>query len=493
MLKFTGKPRTDNRFLDDIHGKIGFWTDNGGFYHYSIGDNASLGTNYEEVLPKVKQYHDELGVPFGHWQFDSWFYPKDGKVSPGGGGGAVTNWTSLDSVFPSGMAAIQEKLGVPIVMHNRQWSPKSDYIHNLSFPWYSSEKASVPVDPPAFFDWFFKQQEGWGLGMYEQDWMCTEYDEVSAIQTNITMGDLWLYGMAEGAARSGRTVQYCMPYSHEILSAAALPAVTNARATDDYFHGVDQWSVGHTAMYYWALNILPFKDGFYSSSLPQVGGQTVGPETSPDRETIMAALSCAMVGPMDGIYLLNKTRVMATCNAAGVVLKPDRPVTATDEGFRRGDSARPVFATETNVRGWGAISYVFASHTGEIVPGDLDLKPSDDYLVYNWYSGELSSMANLTGQVELGYEGHAYVVVAPVVEGWAVVGEVDKYVTASEVRVVSIAPGKTGPVATLKGVKGESVRFCAAPAATLVLECQTVKFPGDGEQKVEFGSREVVV
>lgn len=26
-------------------------------------------------------------------RFDSWFYPKDGKVDPGGGGGAVVNWT----------------------------------------------------------------------------------------------------------------------------------------------------------------------------------------------------------------------------------------------------------------------------------------------------------------------------------------------------------------------------------------------------------------
>lgn len=31
---------------------------------------------HAQVLPKVKAYHDSIGVPFGHWQFDSWFYPK---------------------------------------------------------------------------------------------------------------------------------------------------------------------------------------------------------------------------------------------------------------------------------------------------------------------------------------------------------------------------------------------------------------------------------
>ena len=42
---------------------------------------------------------------------------------------------------------------------------------------------------------------------YEQDWMCTEYDGVSALQTNLTLADLWLEGMAHGASHAGLTVQ----------------------------------------------------------------------------------------------------------------------------------------------------------------------------------------------------------------------------------------------------------------------------------------------
>lgn len=89
--------------------------------------------------------------------------------------------------------------------------------------------------------------------------MCTEYDGVDALQQNITMGDLWLEGMATGAARSNRTVQYCMPYPNDVLAASAHPAVTNARATGDYFHATDQWAVGGTALFYWAIGVLPFK------------------------------------------------------------------------------------------------------------------------------------------------------------------------------------------------------------------------------------------
>lgn len=46
--------------------------------------------------------------------------------------------------------------------------------------------------------------------------------------------------MAAGAASSNRTVQYCMPYPNDVLAAASHAAVTNARATGDYFHAHNQ-------------------------------------------------------------------------------------------------------------------------------------------------------------------------------------------------------------------------------------------------------------
>lgn len=53
---------------------------------------------------------------------------------------AVTNWTADPAIFPHGMAYIQDKLKLPTVMHNRQWSDKSDYIKNLpQYKWYTSK------------------------------------------------------------------------------------------------------------------------------------------------------------------------------------------------------------------------------------------------------------------------------------------------------------------------------------------------------------------
>ena len=61
-----------------------------------------------------------------------------------------------------------------------------------------------------------------------------------------------------------------MPYPNDVLAAASHKAVTNARATGDYFHAKDQWAVGGTSLFYWAIGVLPFKDGFYSSTNKQV-------------------------------------------------------------------------------------------------------------------------------------------------------------------------------------------------------------------------------
>ena len=74
-----------------------------------------------------------------------------------------------------------------------------------------------------------------------------------------------------------------MPYPNDVMAASAFQAVTNARATGDYFHAHDQWAVGGTALFYWPIGVLPFKDGFYSSTNKQIGGQTVGPEKNPGK------------------------------------------------------------------------------------------------------------------------------------------------------------------------------------------------------------------
>jgi len=327
--------------------------------------------------------------------------------------------------------------------------------------------------------------------MYEQDWMCTEYDKVDALRTNISLADEWLRGMAVGAESSNRTVQYCMPYAYDILSASAYPAVTNARASPDYIDRDNQWAIGGTSMFYWALGILPFKDGFYSSNLPQLGGATVGPETHPDRAALMSALSCAMVGPMDGIHLLNASRVMSTCRSDGILLKPDRPLMPLESCFASGTDPASCFNyfTYSEHPGWGRISYIFMNSPSDLTLSDVPGGTVEEYALYNWYTSSLAFMnASATSPIEPGYEGHAYVVMSPIRNGWALLGDPAKFVSASTLRIVKVWVSSGTLTVAVRLVEGEQVKICAAERSTSTVQCKVATSAKSDVVSLTFGT-----
>lgn len=258
--------------------------------------------------------------------------------------------------------------------------------------------------------------------------------------------------------------------------------------------------------------VLPSKDGFYSSSLPQVGGQTVGPEKNPDREALFATLSGAFVGPMDGIELLNKTRVMQSCRADGRVLKPDQPVLASDACFLQPETLKPedcrlyrAFSDLTSAL-YGRVHYFFEDAPQgqtDIEQGLMLQGTEKPHVVSNWYTGELSLLAQGPQALAPGYEGHAYAVVAPVVECWALLGEPGKFVSASNLRVQAFQPSYcSDPPAgseldlTLVGVPGEEVEFCAAwvhRSQAPVKFCAAGTVSPDGRLQLSFSYPSVLV
>ena len=57
---------------DPTASSLGWWTDNGAYYHYDAADDARAGS-YERSMADVKRAHDKAGLPFKHWQLDSWW------------------------------------------------------------------------------------------------------------------------------------------------------------------------------------------------------------------------------------------------------------------------------------------------------------------------------------------------------------------------------------------------------------------------------------
>ncbi len=79
--------------------------------------------------------------------------------------------------------------------------------------------------------------------------------------------------------------------------------------------------------------------------------------------------------------------------------------------------------------------YANASAMIQPWPGPWDL-PGDGLLVYDWYSGQA---ARLDGEHEVTIKGFGdrLLQVSPIVNGWAVIGRTDKYLSAAAVEVVS--------------------------------------------------------
>ena len=63
--------------------------------------------------------------------------------------------------------------------------------------------------------------------------------------------------------------------------------------------------------------------------------------------------------------------------------------------------------------------------------------------------------------------------------GWAFIGEIDKYVSASKLRFPSVVSSAGKLTATVDVVAGETVKVCAAEASTMKLVCQSVSKAGN--------------
>ena len=343
--------------------------------------------------------------------------------------------------------------------------------------------------------------------------MILQYDGTEELLTNISLADLWLQGMAIGAAANNLTIQYCMPYPNQVLASAGFShIVTNARASVDYWpKDSTQWQIGPTSLFYWALGILPFKDGFYSSTKVQKGGFPKGPEHHPDLQALIATLSCAIVGAMDGIHLMNATRVKTSCRSDGTILKPDEPVRTSDVCFYQSPSRSEVldpaqchiYVTHSDIPGLGSVKYLFikgTDTTGMTLSSMVNLNDDDEasnteYAIYDWYNRDLLMLQDASNKVKPGYEGHSYSIITPIMDGgWIFLGEVDKYVPISRLRFSKVTTSFDGAKLEVMatGVPDEETKFCFAKSSDLHhIHCETIRFESEFPHMIQFGEEEL--
>eukprot|EP01114_Cavostelium_apophysatum_P013570 TRINITY_DN3316_c0_g1_i2.p1 TRINITY_DN3316_c0_g1~~TRINITY_DN3316_c0_g1_i2.p1 ORF type:complete len:780 (-),score=163.41 TRINITY_DN3316_c0_g1_i2:73-2412(-) len=457
LLQQYGKERTPLQ-ADIPTTYLGYWTDNGAYYYYLTEANKT----YEDTMMEVHEYHESLGLPVKYFQFDSWWYYK-------GNNDGVKEWNSRPDIFPSGISAVQKKLGLPLALHNRYWS--NDTVYQDLFPFVVEPQEALP-ESEKFWDFLMDQALSYGCVTYEQDWLIDQFQHMNITQTHVHTARKWLNQMGKAALKKGITIQYCMPLWPDYLQSVEIQSVTQIRASNDYNPNRRQWPIGKSSILAWSLGLLPFKDDFWSVS-DQPGNPYDQSEPNPELQALVSILSAGLVGPSDKVGYSNFTLVMQTCRSDGVLLKPDRPSFAIQATFLSDCPTGELYHTYSNVSGIDTHYVMSAEMTSpwKLQPKDIGIDPSSSphsYVYYDYHDPNLSLEAFDSDQPIMipSYDNVTmwpmdYYVIVPVLSnGFILLGETEKFVTMSSMRVSKIQTTSSDNVQfQLQGQPGESVQF----------------------------------
>jgi hypothetical protein len=497
MRRDRDRSRTD-RYADVGLSYLGYWTCTGSAYYY----DTEPGQTIRETLLAVRDDAEDRGIPFSYFHLGSWFYFKeDTGLLPGG----LIRWEPRPEVFPDGLAAFREELGLPLLVHNRWFAVDNAYREDYAF--VEDENMSLPLGRE-LFDRFIADAVAFGAFCYEQDWLANQYWGLSYLRDHVDHAADWMADLHAAIRDGGLSMMLCMGNTANLMNALDMPAVTTARASIDYNQGISKesyWPQFLTAgMIAWAMGILPYKDTFQSA------------EAYGEAEALISNLSAGMVGCGDRIGASDADLLLRTCRDDGLLLKPDRPAMPIDAMFLphrrpfttatrsdRGDLGRWIYLAAFHIARehpdrsdedelWALVSYDGQDVGDQFVFPDrvtdwkvdlrADLGLDGPRLLYDWRSGDAEVVEETFAiPVVDDLYGHAYLVLAPILSnGLALVGETGKFVTLADRRFERIEVQSGGVRMELAGAPGERVTVKAYDTRKERFLTTTVTMGGDG-------------
>jgi hypothetical protein len=236
----------------------------------------------------------------------------------------------------------------------------------------------------------------YGVGAWEADFLVDTYHRFGRFRQDPAAAEQWLTGMARASATARVPLQLCMMVPRFAVASVAHTAVTNGRASDDYFVGDGTTAAyysgnllpfGYTALLLDALKLAPSKDGWWSTAEATPPGQL--PHPNPELHAIVAVLSTGPVGWMDKLGAMNRTVLRRLCDSEGQLLKPSRALTAVDAMFfgrtqlavADGTAGGHVWATHADAGGGAARSrmVVTIARTAPLQVAVADLYPPSEF------------------------------------------------------------------------------------------------------------------
>jgi hypothetical protein len=429
-----------------------YWTDNGAAYWYRTEPGYDVAGSLDATVADLRA----RGIPVGAVQLDSWFYPhevlrpfdtEDWVVPPTG----MMKWEPRHDVLPDGLAALRDRLGQPpLFTHCRHLSSSSPYLAEFDC-WVDGDRAH-PKDA-ALYERLLDQCVAWGVEVFEHDWLIECFHGVRGLREAPGRAHAWQAGIDRAAVERGRTLQWCMAAPADFCTAAGLAAVTSIRTSGDHGYIATAemlwaWFLYTNALAR-ALGLTPFKDVFLAGS------------EHAEIEALLSVLSTGPVAVGDRLGQADPAVIGRTHRADGVLVKPDVPIAAVDRAFAQHAVARPVLLTAetSSTHGAGAWRYVLTINAfggGQPVSGRVsldDVGVDNAVLAYDWRDGTAVRVDGGGGwDLTLDPAGWDYRVLVPLLpNGTAVIGDVELFATAGDMRIAAVEPTATGARVTVLG------------------------------------------
>jgi hypothetical protein len=411
---------------------LGYWTDHGGEYYYDY--DRKLG--YAGTLEALVQRYRNEGIPIRYLQLDSWWYYKTYTDPAGKTGkpmndrlpleewnryGGLVKYQAHPGLFPEGLPAFQQRIGLPLIAHNRWIDPASPYHQRYRI------SGLAAVDP----DWW-REIIGYlssaQVVTYEQDWLNVIYEYSPELAASLQAGDAFTDGMARAAQEQGLSMQYSMALPRHFLQGARYGNLTTIRVSGDRFRR-EKWDTFlYTSRLASALGIWPWCDVFMSREADNL---------------LLATLSAGMVGIGDRSGAEDRKNLLHAVRPDGVIIKPDTPLLPIDAMYTAG-SRRPMIAAAHTDHGALRTGYVFSYGRGfeavsvAFTPAQVGV-PRDVYV----YDARNRTARRLAASDALRFvlapNGTAYFVVAPVARaGIALLGDEGKLVPDGRKRIAAL-------------------------------------------------------
>ena len=444
LLALGGKERPAND-ANVLLAKFGYWTDRGAFYYYHFDQRYG----YAGTLLALRDEFQKLGLPLGYMQLDSWWYPKGDDARWNSAGSTLAygedTYRADKELFPNGLAAFHQALGLPMATHSRWVSTASPYRNQYNM------SGNVVIDP-AFWNSTADYLADAGVVTYEQDWL----NENAEPEMNLTDPQAFLGQMSKAMLARNITIQYCMPLPSIYMASTLYPNVQTTRVSDDRFERPRWDSFLYDSRLASAVGLWPWTDVFFSGELPNL---------------IISTLSAGPVGVGDALGGTNARNIEAVVRRDMVIVKPDTPLLPVDAMYASdaADPGKPMVAMATTAFGSDKVRYVFAyprDNSDQTVTVPLsELGASGPVFAYDWskHTGTLvPAGGNLVMQFQDGWD---YQILSPVNrKGLALLGDTANFVSMGRQRIAAVED-RGALTATIRVAPGEDVLTISGYAA----------------------------